>query len=162
MDDEKLMSTVEVAALFGVTRSAVYRWVFERRLPFFKTSGPRSRTLFAPQDVRAFIAARRVPSYDEQAADRRRSAGKGKGLDFESATALVAGALQSPEGLEVVEALVQAHRQLGPERFGELTERVVVDLPPEQRGEAKRRLAAAEEALAKVLLLMAPAEAVHG
>jgi excisionase family DNA binding protein len=167
MDENPALTPRQVAARTGLRLSSIYKKIHLREIAFFKPGGPRGPVRFLESDVQAFIASRRVPSYDEAAKARRQAGkperpGQAKGLDFESAAALVAGALQSPEDLEIVKALLEAHRQLGQERFGELVERVLVSLPQERHEEARRRLAAAEEALAKVLMVMAPAEAAHG
>jgi excisionase family DNA binding protein len=152
---EPLWNVSKLASLLGISEHTVRSYASRGILPVTKVG---ARCLFSPAAIERWLAARSRPPAGQRKPQAQPS--QSKGLDFESAAALVVGALQSPEGLEVVQALIRAHRQLGPDRLGELTERVLVSLPPERRGEAKRRLAAAEEALSKVLLLMrAPAEA---
>ena len=57
MPHSDLLSSGDVASLFGVDSSTVIRWADEGKLPFFKTPGGHFR--FQRSDVEAFLPASR-------------------------------------------------------------------------------------------------------
>ncbi len=156
MNTDRLLSVAEVADLLGLKRPTVYKKVCRREIPFIKPGGPRGRVLFRPEDLEAFIASRRVPSYEE-AAKRRRPQGQPRGLDLESATSLVVGSLGEDAGaLATFSALLQTAQELGPEGLRQATTAALEQTPPEQRPEAVRRIGVAGEQLAALLRLTRP------
>lgn len=56
--DDQLIGSAEAAKLLGITRSTLYQWTSERKIPFIKIS--RNMIKFDPQALRAWIEAKRV------------------------------------------------------------------------------------------------------
>jgi excisionase family DNA binding protein len=55
---QKLLTTPEVAALFGVDPTAIARWKHDGRLPYFRTPGGHYR--FAALDLYQLLAEQRT------------------------------------------------------------------------------------------------------
>lgn len=73
-DDNKLIGSAEAAKLLGITRSTLYQWTSERKIPFIKIS--RNLIKFDPEALRAWIEAKRVEAISRKV--EKHPAGKPK------------------------------------------------------------------------------------
>lgn len=57
----------EAASYLGRSKKTLYKWVFDRQIPFYKPHG--GILLFDPTELESFVRSSRVPTRDEAATE---------------------------------------------------------------------------------------------